>query len=92
MPLIMIGQNIQGKHAQLRAQYDYETDRKAEKEIETILKKPLSEQTAEDRKKWAKWVAQEEKPKKQTETSPDLKPEAVKATNDETNQSAPSQS
>ena len=62
------------------------------KEIETILKKPLSEQTAEDRKKWAKWVAQEEKPKKQTETSPDLKPEAVKATNDETNQSAPSQS
>lgn len=37
MPLIMIGQNIQGKHAELRAQHDYETDKKAEKEIETIL-------------------------------------------------------
>ena len=37
MPLIMIGQNIQGKHAQLRADHDFETDKKAEKEIETIL-------------------------------------------------------
>lgn len=37
MPLIMIGQNIQGKHAELRAETDYETDQKAEKEIETIL-------------------------------------------------------
>ncbi len=37
MPLIMIGQNIQGKHAELRAEYDFQTDRKAEKEIETIL-------------------------------------------------------
>ena len=37
MPLIMIGQNIQGKHAELRAEHDFETDRKAEKEIETIL-------------------------------------------------------
>jgi uncharacterized membrane protein len=37
MPLIMIGQNIQGKHAELRSQHDYETDRKAEKEIEAIL-------------------------------------------------------
>ncbi len=37
MPLIMIGQNIQGQHAELRAEYDYETDKKAEKEIETIL-------------------------------------------------------
>lgn len=37
MPLIMVGQNIQGKHAQLRAEHDFETDRKAEKEIETIL-------------------------------------------------------
>jgi len=33
----MIGQNIQGKHAQLRAEHDFETDKKAEKEIETIL-------------------------------------------------------
>ena len=37
MPLIMIGQNLQGKHAELRAQHDLETDIKAEKEIETIL-------------------------------------------------------
>lgn len=37
MPLIMIGQNIQGKHAELRADHDFETDRKAEKEIEAIL-------------------------------------------------------
>ncbi len=37
MPLIMVGQNIQGKHAELRAEHDYDTDKKAEKEIETIL-------------------------------------------------------
>jgi len=37
MPLIMVGQNIQGKHAELRAEHDYETDKKAEKEIEIIL-------------------------------------------------------
>src|SRR5882724_4684837 len=37
MPLIMVGQNIQGKHQELRAQHDFETDSKAEKEIETIL-------------------------------------------------------
>lgn len=37
MPLIMIGQNIQGKHAELRAEHDFETDKKAEQEIETIL-------------------------------------------------------
>ncbi len=37
MPLIMVGQNIQGKHAKLRSEHDYETDKKAEKEIETIL-------------------------------------------------------
>jgi uncharacterized membrane protein len=37
MPLIMIGQNIQGRHAELRAEHDFETDKKAEEEIETIL-------------------------------------------------------
>ena len=37
MPLIMVGQNIQGKHAELRAEHDLETDRKAEREIEIIL-------------------------------------------------------
>ena len=37
MPLFLIGQNIQGKHAELRSEHDFETDKKAEKEIETIL-------------------------------------------------------
>lgn len=37
MPLIMVGQNIQGKHAELRSEHDYETDKKAEKGIEAIL-------------------------------------------------------
>ena len=37
MPLIMIGQNIQGRHAQIRADHEYETSKKAEKEIEMIL-------------------------------------------------------
>lgn len=37
LPLLLIGQNIQGKHAQLRAEHDFETDKKAEKEIEAIL-------------------------------------------------------
>lgn len=37
MPLIMVGQNVQSKHEELRAEHDYETDKKAEKEVETIL-------------------------------------------------------
>ncbi len=37
MPLLLIGQNIQGKHAELRSEHDFETDKKAETEIETIL-------------------------------------------------------
>ena len=37
MPLFMVGQNIQSKHSELRAEHDYQTDKKAEKEIETIL-------------------------------------------------------
>lgn len=37
MPLIMVGQNIQGKHAEVRAELDFETNKKAEMEIETIL-------------------------------------------------------
>lgn len=37
MPLIMVGQNIQGKHEELRAEHDLQTDIKAEKEIEAIL-------------------------------------------------------
>src|SRR5258708_1371139 len=37
MPLLMVGQNIQSKHAELRSEQDYQTNKKAEKEIETIL-------------------------------------------------------
>lgn len=37
LPLILIGQNLQGRHAELRAQHDFETNVKAEKEVEAIL-------------------------------------------------------
>jgi len=37
LPLILIGQNLQGRHTELRAQHDYETNIKSEKEIEAIL-------------------------------------------------------
>ena len=37
LPLIMVGQNLQGRHSELRAQHAYETNVKAEKEIEAIL-------------------------------------------------------
>ena len=37
LPLILVEQNLQSRHAELRAQHDYETNVKAEKEIEAIL-------------------------------------------------------
>jgi uncharacterized membrane protein len=37
LPLIMIGQNIQSKYAELLAEADYEVNKKAEIEIEQIL-------------------------------------------------------
>lgn len=37
MPLIMVGQNLQGRHADIRAESDFEVNVKAEREIETIL-------------------------------------------------------
>ena len=37
MPFLMIGQNLQGKHAEARAEADFDVNTKAEKEIETIL-------------------------------------------------------
>ncbi len=37
MPLIMIGQNLQSEHAEVRAEADFEVNTKAELEIETIL-------------------------------------------------------
>lgn len=37
IPLIMIGQNLQGSHAESRAEADFEVNVKAEREIEAIL-------------------------------------------------------
>lgn len=37
MPLLMVGQNLQGRHAELRAQSDYEVNLRAEHEIDAIL-------------------------------------------------------
>lgn len=37
MPLIMVGQNIQGIHAAARAEHDLEVNVRAEREIEVIL-------------------------------------------------------
>jgi uncharacterized membrane protein len=42
MPLIMVGQNLQGRHSEIRAENDYEINLKAEKEI-ADLKKDLTE-------------------------------------------------
>ena len=37
MPLIMVGQNVQGQHSELRAEHDLAVNVKAEEEIEVIL-------------------------------------------------------
>ena len=37
MPLIMVGQNLQSRHAEARAEADFEINTKAEREIEVIL-------------------------------------------------------
>ena len=37
MPLIMVGQNVQGRHSEIRAQLDYEINQKAEKEVIAVL-------------------------------------------------------
>jgi len=37
MPLIMVGQNIQGKHADSRSESDFELNIKAQLEIESVL-------------------------------------------------------
>lgn len=42
MPLIMVGQNLQGKHAEVRAENDYQANMKAEAEIREI-KEELAE-------------------------------------------------
>lgn len=38
LPLLMIGQNLQGEHAEARAEADFEVNLQAEKEIEIILR------------------------------------------------------
>ena len=38
MPLIMVGQNLQGRHTEIRAQLDFETNLKAEQEVEILLR------------------------------------------------------
>lgn len=38
MPLIMVGQNLQGRHAEIRAQLDFEVNTKAEQEVIVILR------------------------------------------------------
>jgi uncharacterized membrane protein len=38
MPLIMVGQNLQGRHAETRAELDFEINQKAEQEVMVILK------------------------------------------------------
>jgi uncharacterized membrane protein len=42
MPLIMVGQNLQGRHSEIRAENDYEINLKAEREI-ADLKKDITE-------------------------------------------------
>lgn len=37
MPLLLIGQNLQGRHSEAIAEADFEVNTKAEQEIETIL-------------------------------------------------------
>jgi uncharacterized membrane protein len=37
MPLIMVGQNLQSRHSEIRAEQDFYINKKAETEIETIL-------------------------------------------------------
>jgi uncharacterized membrane protein len=38
MPLIMVGQNLQSKHSEIRADQDFAINKKAEIEVEAILK------------------------------------------------------
>jgi len=37
MPLIMVGQNLQGRYSEMRAEADFEVNVKAEREIEVII-------------------------------------------------------
>src|SRR3989344_741598 len=37
MPLLMIGQNLQGRHSEVRAEADFELNVRAEREIQSLL-------------------------------------------------------
>jgi uncharacterized membrane protein len=37
MPLIMVGQNVQARHSEIRAELDFEINQKAEKEVMVVL-------------------------------------------------------
>ena len=37
MPLIMVGQNVQGRHTEIRAELDFQVNQRAEKEVMVIL-------------------------------------------------------
>ncbi len=37
LPLIMVGQNLEGRHAEARAEADYEVNTRSEREVEAIL-------------------------------------------------------
>jgi uncharacterized membrane protein len=39
LSIIMVGQNLQSKHSELRADADYETNIEAKKDIETLMKR-----------------------------------------------------
>lgn len=39
MPLIMVGQNLQGRHSETRAQLDFEINQKAEQEVIAVLRR-----------------------------------------------------
>lgn len=39
LSIIMVGQNLQSKHAELRADADYETNLEAKKDIEVLMKR-----------------------------------------------------
>ena len=39
MPMIMVGQNLQGRHAEIRAELDFEVNQKAEQEVVAILQR-----------------------------------------------------
>jgi uncharacterized membrane protein len=60
MPLIMVGQNLQSRHSEARAESDYEVNVKAEREIEAILMH--LERQADDIEKILKAMAGEKRP------------------------------